>query len=835
MKRYVCVCQFVLLILCVHPEDSLRSHWLINTEVKHYELSSDPSYHYEFRYQFMRQTDQSHRLMLLLGGHQRKCIDWWLFSVGRRILSAIRSSNYSILSVCNSRSTFDFNIPIEENQDVKWIYKSLQLWMNEIYYTKYQRYPLLYLYGVSRGSHFAGLLCRVLPVQAQILYIYPGYFQGMTIRSVHEKDLQTRLTLDPSFASWFYFKFCYMTPSDLCLFDYNSKTDNYLQPVPPTYFIHVANDKKLNESDYVKILSALRNDSYALGGLLLNNEESLKFRTSFPLNITSFTMQHLFHLWHHKPYASRLFYEHFIGFSEHPSQQNTDKYELQTFWCHRADFIFFERYPSIMKTWTEKQREEYREYSNDILLYHEQITEEFCGDISGQHAMISLDIDNVLRWLPAIDALRHHLRVHDTLSRPLRIWMYEKESLIPQSYQHHHEKANCSNNIYGNQMYSPEYFIQEYFNQSTNNTNNNPLLADYYLIPHDLYCFIFFDQLFGHFTNERFKTHVSYYSRTYFEPIIDKVRFHFPYWTMTDRPGSNHIIAFVGGRNMGVLDDHLQKILINVIQLGPTGIRQDLLPSNASELYLHRNLSVIYRHGYDIVIPLFTPTQTVQFNIPRHDWYQAKTQLFYFAGMLNHSVSQRSARHLLATFAKNYPNLINIKGKMFYPITVVNGHVPTSEYFGSIISSVFFLCPEGYSPWSPRIYESLNLGSIPIIIADGIVLPFERFIPWRSFSLKLNVSNINYLFDFVRTSNFEVYVKQKKTDAQQYIDAFQWPHVFYYIQRELKCRYLEQLFGASSDVLSNESIQARQQVCATQYSNICSCSDQKSIAFDQYT
>jgi hypothetical protein len=827
-----------------------RSHWLINTQVKYYTLSPNSSHHYEFRYQLLK-ADSSHRLILLLAGHNRKCIDWWMFSVGRRILSAIRSSNYSVLSICSPRSTFEYNIPIEENQDVKWIYKSLQVWMNDVYYAKYQRYPLLYLYGVSRGSYFAGLLCRVLPVQAQILSIFPGYFEGMTIRSIHEKDLQTRLIVEPSFISWFHFKFCYTTTSDLCLF-HSNKISNF-NPVPPTYFIHVVNDGKLNKSDYTRIISAIKNDAYELGGLLLNDTKSIQFHISFPPNATPSYMQNHFYEWRHKPHASQLFYEHLIGFPKLPAQQNTE-YKFQTFWCHRADFTFFERYPWIMQTWSEKQQEEYRDYSNDIQLFHEQITEEFCGDLRGQHAMLSLDIDNILSWFSEIDALRHTLKIQDFLSRPLRVWMYKKESLVPEQYQYHHNKANCSHNMYSNKMYSPEYLIQDYFNQSS--YVDNPLLADYYLIPHDLYCFIFFHQLFVNFTNEQFKAHVYYYSQHYFEPLIANVRYRFPYWTITDRPGSNHIIAFVGGRNMGVLDSQFQKTLINVIQLGPTGLRQDLLPSNSPELYLHRNLSTIYRHGYDIVIPPFTPTQFVEVNTS-HEWYQAKTRLFYFAGTLNHSLSSRSARRFLAALARNHSTLVSIGKKQFHPITVINGHVPTSDYLDSIRSTVFSLCPEGYSPWSPRIYESINLGSIPFVLADGIVYPFERFIPWRSFSLKLNVSNVNNIFDFVigdNTSTFDARVKRKKNNAQRYMNAFRWqftdvgkqyrPHlfipekdskanVFYYIYQELKCRLLEQFLGASSDVLSGESIEARQQVCI-RYSNICACINQKPIAFDQY-
>ena len=773
--------------------------------------------------------------MLLLSGHNRTCSDWWIFSVGRRILSTVYTAGYSILSVCSPRATFDHNFPIEDNLDVRWIYKSLQIWMNDIYYSKYQRYPSLYIYAVSRGSHFAGLLCRVLPVQAQILYIYPGYHEGMTARSTLDRDVHTRLTLDRSFASWFAFKYCYGTESDACLF-YHDKMQSNFHPVPPTYFVHVANDAKLAQSDYTDIIQVIQKDARQLGGAVLQDEKALQLRVSFPPKPTPSYMQEHFHQWRHKPHASRLFYEHLMGFLKLPEQQNSE-YKYQTFWCHRGDFTFFERYPSIMKSWSEREQEEYRDYRNDIRTYHELLTEEFCGDLSGQHAMVSLDLVQALAWLHEIDDLRQRLQLQELVSRPVRIWMYEKARLVPRNYRDHHLTANCSHNTYSNRMYMAEHIVQEHFQSPTR--LGNPLLADYFLIPHDLYCFIFFHQLFVNFSNAQFKAHVSNYSRNYFEPLLNTARWQFPYWMMSDQPGANHIVVFVGGRNMGVLEDHVQMALQHVIQLGPTGIRQDLLRRHAAVLYLHRNLPVIYRHAYDVVIPPFTPTEVPTMTNTKN-WYAKKTRFFFFAGALNHSFSSRSARPLLDMFARNRSGIWKIERKAFSVMKIVNGYMSGEEYANTIMASVFALCPEGYSPWTPRIYEAINLGSIPLLLADGIVLPFERFIPWRSFTLKMNVSNVDHILEHAignGTSGFQRRIRRKKRNAERYWHAFRWlaeGGVFQYISRELQCRRLEQAMGATSDVKSNSSREAREQTCRS-YRDLCPCPEQASLAFDQYS
>lgn len=61
--------------------------------------------------------------------------------------------------------------------------------------------------------------------------------------------------------------------------------------------------------------------------------------------------------------------------------------------------------------------------------------------------------------------------------------------------------------------------------------------------------------------------------------------------------------------------------------------------------------------------------------------------------------------------------------------------VRSVSYFEDIQRSIFCLCPLGWAPWSPRIVESVVFGCIPVIIADGIVLPFEDVIPWKDIAV----------------------------------------------------------------------------------------------------
>lgn len=50
-------------------------------------------------------------------------------------------------------------------------------------------------------------------------------------------------------------------------------------------------------------------------------------------------------------------------------------------------------------------------------------------------------------------------------------------------------------------------------------------------------------------------------------------------------------------------------------------------------------------------------------------------------------------------------------------------------------NSLFGLCPRGYGPTSFRLYETIQMGCIPIIISDEFWLPFEQYINWSQLAL----------------------------------------------------------------------------------------------------
>lgn len=62
---------------------------------------------------------------------------------------------------------------------------------------------------------------------------------------------------------------------------------------------------------------------------------------------------------------------------------------------------------------------------------------------------------------------------------------------------------------------------------------------------------------------------------------------------------------------------------------------------------------------------------------------------------------------------------------------------PDFPAFGPMMDSAFILCPRGHGRWSYRLSEVMGACAIPVIMSDGLTLPFEPLINWKEFSIRL--------------------------------------------------------------------------------------------------
>lgn len=70
-------------------------------------------------------------------------------------------------------------------------------------------------------------------------------------------------------------------------------------------------------------------------------------------------------------------------------------------------------------------------------------------------------------------------------------------------------------------------------------------------------------------------------------------------------------------------------------------------------------------------------------------------------------------------------------------------------YVALMEASIFAFIPRGDAEFSYRLLEAMSFGCIPIILADGLVLPFDRIVPWEEFSLHMPESRISEIPGFL--------------------------------------------------------------------------------------
>ena len=76
-----------------------------------------------------------------------------------------------------------------------------------------------------------------------------------------------------------------------------------------------------------------------------------------------------------------------------------------------------------------------------------------------------------------------------------------------------------------------------------------------------------------------------------------------------------------------------------------------------------------------------------------------------------------------------------------------------AEYKSGIMDSKFSLCPSGTGPNTIRIWESMSFGTIPVILADTLVLPTLKNVNYSECFVIWKENEIESLYDYL--ANFE--------------------------------------------------------------------------------
>jgi len=211
----------------------------------------------------------------------------------------------------------------------------------------------------------------------------------------------------------------------------------------------------------------------------------------------------------------------------------------------------------------------------------------------------------------------------------------------------------------------------------------------------------------------------------YIKPLLSHIASRYPYWNRTN--GADHVIVHpMDGIAAGYYDRAVvQHYMGDAVFLTTAGDKRIRRNRSSSQFRLHR----------DIVIP---STTTILHQV-------RKDPLDY----LDPATGQPRGGRLRDIKVLFRGNAENVKPGDLYSHGVrslfpgfaalpgwnISRWDHPDRYAELLARSRFGLAPEGWTADTTRVWEYLAFGVVPVIIADGILEPFEDDADWRSFAL----------------------------------------------------------------------------------------------------
>ncbi|XP_021724377.1 probable glucuronoxylan glucuronosyltransferase F8H [Chenopodium quinoa] len=308
-----------------------------------------------------------------------------------------------------------------------------------------------------------------------------------------------------------------------------------------------------------------------------------------------------------------------------------------------------------------------------------------------------------------------------SLDGDIKIYVYELPAKYNQYWVQNNER--CTKHLFASEVAIHRALLE------SNVRTFDPNQADFFFVPVYVSC---------NFSTVNGFPAVGH-ARSLISSAVTHVSSGFPFWNRSR--GADHI--FVASHDFGACFHTMENVAIE------DGIMEELRGS-----IILQTFGVKYIHpcqaAESVVVPPYIPPESVRATAERWPLDGRRDIFAFFRGKMEVNPKNVSGRfYSKAVRTHIWRNFNN--NRRFY----LKRH-RYAGYQSEIAWSVFCLCPLGWAPWSPRLVESVALGCIPVIIADGIKLPFEDVVPWANISLTVaerDVAKLGTILDHVSRTN----------------------------------------------------------------------------------
>ncbi|XP_072991037.1 uncharacterized protein [Typha latifolia] len=354
--------------------------------------------------------------------------------------------------------------------------------------------------------------------------------------------------------------------------------------------------------------------------------------------------------------------------------------------------------------------------------------------------------------------------------RPL-IYVYD----LPPEFNSHllegrHYKLQCVNRIYTEknrtlwtgQLYGAQVALYESILASPYRTLNGEE-ADYFYVPVLDSCIITRADDAPHFRMQKHMGLRSFLTLDLYKKAYDHIVEQYPYWNRSS--GRDHIWFFSWDEGACYAPTEIWNSMM-LVHWGNTNSKH----KNSTTAYWADQWDQIpsHRRGHhpcfdpekDLVLPAWKRPE------PGAIWLKLwarlrkdRTTLFYFNGNLGPAYEDGRPEDTYSMgirqkLAEEFGSTPNKEGKLGRQHTsnVTVTPLKSSKYHEEIASSLFCGVLPG-DGWSGRIEDSILQGCIPVIIQDGIFLPYENVLEYKSFAVRIAEDDIPNLIRILQGIN----------------------------------------------------------------------------------
>ncbi|KAM0950361.1 putative hexosyltransferase [Dioscorea sansibarensis] len=354
--------------------------------------------------------------------------------------------------------------------------------------------------------------------------------------------------------------------------------------------------------------------------------------------------------------------------------------------------------------------------------------------------------------------------------RPL-IYVYE----LPPEFNGHllegrHFKFECVNRIYneGNrtlwteQLYGSQMALYESILASPHRTMNGDE-ADFFFVPALDSCLITRAYDAPHLSMQEHMGMRSSLTLDYYKKAYEHIMYRYPYWN--ESSGRDHIWFFSWDEGACYAPKEIWNSMM-LVHWGNTNSKHN----HSTTAYWADNWDRVPPHkrgGHpcfdpekDLVLPAWKRPE------PGAVWLklwarprEERTTLFYFNGNLgpayaNGRPEDTYSMGIRQKLAEEFGSTPNNEGKLGRQHTgnVTVTPLRSSHYYDELASSIFCGVLPG-DGWSGRMEDSILQGCIPVIIQDGIFLPYENVLNYKSFAVRIREDEIPNLIRILKSIN----------------------------------------------------------------------------------